>query len=347
MSLTSSQNLTHFININNPYHRRRSSNKIPIIITSSSSSSSPQLLLVSRQLTFSSPTTNTIFNFTKTLNSRNRFFAHPPHNNNNNSTTTVHLDTNDFNLDALLSFSEFLCLFTSTLISIGFLVNCVLWRSKKTVMETLLGGGNAGLAAAVGAVMLVGGVVVGAWIRRRQWRRVFREVEEGGGRDRVGLNLVGRVEKLEQDLKSSVTIIRGLARQLEKLGIRFRLTRKSLKQHIAEEVLDSKGCKILFTAALAQKNSEATRTLAAQEDNLEKELGEIQKVLLLMQEQQQKQLELILAIGKSGKLFESQPKPKQEANKLEAQNLSDKANRIETPSSESLSTIKGVINDRA
>lgn len=37
------------------------------------------------------------------------------------------------------------------------------------------------------------------------------------------------------------------------------------------------------TAALAQKNSEATRALAMQEDILEKELGEIQKVLLAMQ----------------------------------------------------------------
>lgn len=37
------------------------------------------------------------------------------------------------------------------------------------------------------------------------------------------------------------------------------------------------------TAALAQKNSEATRALAVQEEILEKELGEIQKVLLAMQ----------------------------------------------------------------
>lgn len=39
----------------------------------------------------------------------------------------------------------------------------------------------------------------------------------------------------------------------------------------------------LKTAALAQKNSEATRVLAAQQEILEKELGEIQKVLLAMQ----------------------------------------------------------------
>lgn len=37
------------------------------------------------------------------------------------------------------------------------------------------------------------------------------------------------------------------------------------------------------TAALAQKNSEATRALVVQSDILEKELGEIQKVLLAMQ----------------------------------------------------------------
>lgn len=37
------------------------------------------------------------------------------------------------------------------------------------------------------------------------------------------------------------------------------------------------------TAALAQKTSEATRAMAAQGDILEKELGEIQKVLLAMQ----------------------------------------------------------------
>lgn len=40
---------------------------------------------------------------------------------------------------------------------------------------------------------------------------------------------------------------------------------------------------LLQTAALARKNSEATRALAMQEDILEKELGEIQKALLAMQ----------------------------------------------------------------
>lgn len=40
---------------------------------------------------------------------------------------------------------------------------------------------------------------------------------------------------------------------------------------------------ILQTAALTQKNSKATQALAVREEILEKELGEIQKVLLAMQ----------------------------------------------------------------
>lgn len=42
-------------------------------------------------------------------------------------------------------------------------------------------------------------------------------------------------------------------------------------------------CTLLKSAALAQRNSEDTRTLVMQEDVLEKELLEIQKVLLAMQ----------------------------------------------------------------
>lgn len=83
-----------------------------------------------------------------------------------------------------------------------------------------------------GVVLLTGGVAIGAWIRRRQWRRVCRETVKGG----VEVNLLERVEKLEEDLRSSATIIRVLSRQLEKLGIRFRVTRKTLKDPIAEVI---------------------------------------------------------------------------------------------------------------
>ncbi|CAA7395131.1 unnamed protein product [Spirodela intermedia] len=139
-------------------------------------------------------------------------------------------------------------------------------------------------------VLLVGAVAIGKMIRQRQWQRFCRD-------NGASVNLLDRIEKVEDDLRSSATIIRVLSRQLEKLGIRFRVTRRTLKEPISE------------TAALAQKNSEATRALAMHEDILEKELGEIQKVLLAMQEQQQKQLELILAIGKAGKVIDSRTDP--------------------------------------
>ncbi|TXG57455.1 hypothetical protein EZV62_018768 [Acer yangbiense] len=61
------------------------------------------------------------------------------------------------------------------------------------------------------------------------------------------------------------------------------------------------------------QNSEATRTLAILEEVLENELGEIQNVLLAMQEQQHKQLDLNLAIRKTGKLLESRREPSQES----------------------------------
>ncbi|KAG6717461.1 hypothetical protein I3842_04G101100 [Carya illinoinensis] len=167
-------------------------------------------------------------------------------------------------LDSFLSIAELLCLVSSVaVLSIGFLANlAVLSSSKKAVLVEI---GNR--VSVWGFVFLAGGAAIGAWIRRRQWRGMCRETVKGG----VHVNLLERVEKLEEDLRSSETIIRVLSRQLEKLGIRFRVTRKALKEPIAE------------TAALTQKNSESTRMLAVQEEILEKELGEIQKVLLAMQ----------------------------------------------------------------
>ncbi|KAF6152073.1 hypothetical protein GIB67_031395, partial [Kingdonia uniflora] len=174
------------------------------------------------------------------------------------------VDDGDRIFDAFLSIVEVLCLVPSVVISIGGVGWYVVLGSKKAVMGVL------GEKVFVWwAALLVGAVVVGGLIRRRQWRRICRDMGGSGGGE--SCNVVYRVERLEEDLKSSVAIIRVLSRQLEKLGIRFRVTRKALKEPLSE------------TAALAQKNSEATRALAIQEDLLEKELGEIQKVLLAMQ----------------------------------------------------------------
>ncbi|KAL0543248.1 hypothetical protein IC582_018338 [Cucumis melo] len=190
----------------------------------------------------------------------------------------------DFDIDSLLSAAELFCLVASLIGSVGFALNCAKTRSKSVFLAVF------GDGVLVGAILfLVAGVAIGAWIRRRQWNRVFRETVKGV----LEVNLMEKTNKLEEDLRSSATLIRVLSRQLEKLGIRFRVTRKALKKPVEE------------TAALAQKTSEATRALAVRGDILEKELAEIQKVLLAMQEQQQKQLELILAIGKSGKMWES------------------------------------------
>uniref|UniRef100_A0A0A0KK16 Transmembrane protein n=1 Tax=Cucumis sativus TaxID=3659 RepID=A0A0A0KK16_CUCSA len=190
----------------------------------------------------------------------------------------------DFDIDSLLSATEFFCLVASLIGSVGFALNCAKTRSKSLFLAVF------GDGVLVGTILfLVAGVAIGAWIRRRQWNRVFRETAKGV----LEVNLMEKTNKLEEDLRSSATLIRVLSRQLEKLGIRFRVTRKALKKPVEE------------TAALAQKTSEATRALAVRGDILEKELAEIQKVLLAMQEQQQKQLDLILAIGNSGKMWES------------------------------------------
>ncbi|XP_018512319.1 uncharacterized protein LOC103855289 [Brassica rapa] len=181
-----------------------------------------------------------------------------------------------FDVSSFVSVAEVLCIVSSAVVSVVLAVNyLVVGEIGRKVL-------------CLGFVGLLGSVASGSWLRRRQWMRICRGMSDG-----EGTNLIRRLEKLEEELKTSTTVVRVLSRHLEKLGIRFRVTRKALKQPISE------------TAALAQKNSEATRVLAAQQEILEKELGEIQKVLLAMQDQQRKQLELILTIAKNGKMFES------------------------------------------
>ncbi|KAL1190993.1 hypothetical protein V5N11_032166 [Cardamine amara subsp. amara] len=209
------------------------------------------------------------------------------------STDLEDANSETFDLGSFVSFAEALCILSSAVISVVLAVNyVVVGEIGKKVLS-------------LGFVGLVGSVATGSWLRRWQWMRICKGTRQG-----EGTNLVRRLEKLEEDLKSSTTIVRVLSRHLEKLGIRFRVTRKSLKEPISE------------TAALAQKNSEATRVLAAQQEILEKELGEIQKVLLAMQDQQRKQLELILTIAKSSKLFGSSSS-KQAPNEQKANNAEE------------------------
>ncbi|PIA52074.1 hypothetical protein AQUCO_01000155v1 [Aquilegia coerulea] len=194
----------------------------------------------------------------------------------------VGVDVDKFNWDVLLSIAEVICLIPSAILSIGCIVNWTFFNTQKSIQLNRVFGWQLGL--------LVGAVFIGGLIRRRQWGKIYKAPLKKGVSK---LDLVGRIEKLEEDLRCSTTIIRMLSRQLEKLGIRFRVTRKSLKEPISE------------AASLAKKTSEDTQNLQMQKDILEKELGEIQKVLLAMQDQQQKQLDLILTIAKAGKLTEN------------------------------------------
>ena len=140
----------------------------------------------------------------------------------------------NFNFDSFLSVAELLCLASS---AAGLAANLAALSSstKKAVLVELAGNK---VWAWWGIVLLVGGVAIGSWIRRRQWRRICRQTSSNNG-GIVEVNFLERIEKLEEDLRSSTAIIRVLSRQLEKLGIRFRVTRKSLKEPIAE-VIDKK-----------------------------------------------------------------------------------------------------------
>ncbi|XP_052196553.1 uncharacterized protein LOC127803940 isoform X2 [Diospyros lotus] len=199
------------------------------------------------------------------------------------------LDT--VNLDSFLSVVEFLCLASSAVISVGFVVNSAIWSSQKPVMAWL---GNRVFAWQV--VLLVGAMAIGALIRTRQWTGMCTDVSNSGS---PGVNLIERIEKLEEDIRSSVTVVRALSRKLEKLGIRFKLTRKALKDPLSEE-------------------------------------------------QQQKQLELILAIGKSGKLWDSKLKPSQDEEATEEGYSVDSAEpmAMEIPQIQALAGQKESNSDR-
>ena len=137
-------------------------------------------------------------------------------------------DGDDFDIDSLLSAAELFCLVTSLLASVGFALNCVKASSKSVFLAVF------GDRILVGAILfLVAGVAIGAWIRRRQWNRIYRETAKGV----LEVNLVERTNKLEEDLRNSATLIRVLSRQLEKLGNRFRDTRKALKKPVEEVII--------------------------------------------------------------------------------------------------------------
>ncbi|PIA52073.1 hypothetical protein AQUCO_01000155v1 [Aquilegia coerulea] len=159
----------------------------------------------------------------------------------------VGVDVDKFNWDVLLSIAEVICLIPSAILSIGCIVNWTFFNTQKSIQLNRVFGWQLGL--------LVGAVFIGGLIRRRQWGKIYKAPLKKGVSK---LDLVGRIEKLEEDLRCSTTIIRMLSRQLEKLGIRFRVTRKSLKEPISEDQ-QQKQLDLILTIAKAGKLTENKR----------------------------------------------------------------------------------------
>jgi len=125
----------------------------------------------------------------------------------------------NLNFDSLLSAMELSCLISSAIVSVVLAGN----GSKNWLLNV------SGTSVVWGVLTLVTGVVVGAWIRTRQWRRIGRENMKGG--------LVERIEKLEKELRSHVRVIRVLSRHAEKLGKRIRGNRYTLKDRIPQVII--------------------------------------------------------------------------------------------------------------
>jgi hypothetical protein len=84
-------------------------------------------------------------------------------------------------------------------------------------------------------VLLVGAVAIGTLIRRRQQGRLRGA---GGAAEKVGVGLAGRVQKLEESVRGMVTAVGVLSRTVEKLGVRFRVLRRTLRDPISEVLLN-------------------------------------------------------------------------------------------------------------
>ncbi|CAL5203804.1 unnamed protein product [Lathyrus oleraceus] len=193
----------------------------------------------------------------------------------------------DLNFDSLLSAMELSCLFSSAVFSVALTVNG--WKNWLMTVT-----GNR-VNAVWGIMILVSGVAAGALLRRWQWKMISRESMKGG--------LTERVEKLEEDLRKTVRVIRILSRHIEKFGKRFGVTKEPITE----------------SASIAKKNSEATRAITVQYEILEKEIHEIQKVLLALKEQQQKQFDVILSV----KPRKSKRKTRKEQDILQTSNLAE------------------------
>uniref|UniRef100_A0A453RT56 Secreted protein n=1 Tax=Aegilops tauschii subsp. strangulata TaxID=200361 RepID=A0A453RT56_AEGTS len=84
-------------------------------------------------------------------------------------------------------------------------------------------------------VLLVGAVAVGVLVRRKQWERLCRVGAGGSVSATGGVDLVGRVEKVEESVRGVLAAVVVLSRTVEKLGVRFRVLRRAVTDPISEQ----------------------------------------------------------------------------------------------------------------
>ncbi len=85
---------------------------------------------------------------------------------------------------------------------------------------------------------LWGAILLNVILRARQWQVPSKRGTRVASDSNQGLSdsttMMKRIQQLEEDFQNTVTTSRVLSRHLEKLGVRFRVTRRSLRDPIQE-----------------------------------------------------------------------------------------------------------------
>ncbi|KAG2579463.1 hypothetical protein PVAP13_6NG288875 [Panicum virgatum] len=134
-----------------------------------------------------------------------------------------------FGLDAFLSAAELLCLAPPAICSLVCAARLVFSPSSAGAGPLPLADGR---LLVLQYLLLVGAVAIGSLIRRRQSGRLR---PASGAAERVGVGLVERMEKVEDSVRGMVAAVGVLSRTVEKLSVRFRVLRRTLRDPISEE----------------------------------------------------------------------------------------------------------------
>jgi len=133
-----------------------------------------------------------------------------------------------FGLDALLSAAELLCFAPPAICSLVCAARLVFSPSSAGAGPLPLADGR---LLVLQYLLLVGAVAIGSLIRRRQSGRLR---PASGAAERVGVGLVERMEKVEDSVRGMVAAVGVLSRTVEKLSVRFRVLRRTLRDPISE-----------------------------------------------------------------------------------------------------------------